>query len=154
MQRIEGDTNSGRDEFPDLGGFGVEGGGVVLAPFGQLNMITRVEDSADETSLDGRGRHACRHDRRLAEKMRKGGVEMELAVAVSRCQFFLQMRKLQNAYLACTRLRDHFLLHHSSYLTPELNRSTALTARTPRPSEFFVVRGPIPLKTPGPKSIA
>ena len=56
----------------------------------------------------------------------------------------------------------HFLVHQSSYFTLLTSYSSAppspfsprTMTRTPRPSKFRAVSGPIPLSAPGPKSMA
>jgi hypothetical protein len=62
IQGIESDTNTSGNEFLNFGDLGAKGSSVVVTTAGQLDMISGVENSADEARLDSRGRHTSDHD--------------------------------------------------------------------------------------------
>jgi hypothetical protein len=46
-------------------------------------VVASVENSADETGLDGRRGHPCDHDRRFTEKPREGRVKVNFSIATN-----------------------------------------------------------------------
>ncbi len=165
IEGVERNTNTWRNLGLNFGDLGADGGGIVVTSSSEFNVITRAEDGRDKARLDSRWSHTSNHDWWLSEETRERSVNENLARTRKKCRLRCdqeQSMECQETDLVFTSLGAHFLPHQSSYLTFFTSYTSAeffpfsprTRTRTPRPSRFLPVSGPIPLRPPGPKSKA